>query len=50
MKAAPATSTEAPPPKPLNSATISGMAVICTRRATIAPISPPSATPAMMMV
>ena len=33
------------PPKPLNSATISGIAVICTRRAAAAPIAPPTAKP-----
>jgi hypothetical protein len=37
-KSASATSAAAPPPTPLNSATISGIAVIFTARAAYAPI------------
>ncbi len=47
--AAPATSTDAPPPKPLSSATICGMAVICTIRASMAPSTPPTTMPPAMM-
>ena len=36
----------APPPTPLNSATICGIAVIFTRRAEATPITVPTATPA----
>jgi hypothetical protein len=43
---APATSTEAAPPKPLNSATNSGMPVIWTFMASRAPTTAPTATPA----
>ena len=46
MNEAEATSTEAPPPKPLNSATSSGMEVIWSRRARAVPMSPPRARPA----
>ena len=38
-----ATSAAAPPPTPLNSATICGIAVIFTRRAATAPNAPPIA-------
>ncbi len=41
-----ATSREAMPPQPLNRATVSGMAVIGTRRAVTRPASPPAALPA----
>jgi hypothetical protein len=37
-----ATSAAAPPPTPLKSATICGIAVICTRRAPTAPKAPPT--------
>ena len=40
-----ATSAAAPPPTPLNSATICGIAVIFTRRAATAPNPPPIAMP-----
>jgi hypothetical protein len=42
---APATSVEANPPKPLNSATSCGMAVIWIRTARVAPITPPITIP-----
>ena len=42
------TSAEAPPPKPLNSATISGIAVISTFCAATRPISEPTTMPATM--
>ena len=45
-----ATRPDAAPPKPLKTATISGMAVIFTVRAMTAPISPPTATPTMIHV
>ena len=44
-----ATTADAKPPEPLNSATISGMPVIGTRLAAIRPISPPTTKPAMMI-
>ena len=40
-----AISAAAPPPTPLNSATICGIAVMRTRRAETAPIALPTATP-----
>ncbi len=40
-----ATSAAAPPPTPLNSATICGIAVIFTRRAATAPKPPPISIP-----
>ena len=43
---APATSAEAAPPKPFSSATISGMAVICTRVAASTPMDAPIIAPA----
>ena len=43
---APATSTEAPPPNPLNRATSCGIPVICTRTARTAPIAEPTTRPA----
>ena len=43
-----ATSAEAPPPKPLNSATISGMLVISTLSAATPPTNPPMTSPAMI--
>ena len=46
---APATRAEAPPPKAFSSATISGIAVIAMRRASVAPMAPPRATPARIM-
>ena len=46
MSAAPATNTDAPPPKPFSSATICGIAVISILRASVAPIPPPMTTPA----
>jgi hypothetical protein len=42
-KSASATSAAAPPPTPLNSATISGIAVIFTARAAYAPTGPATA-------
>ena len=45
LSAAQPTSSEAMPPKPLNSATISGIEVILTSRAAAAPITPPAAKP-----
>ncbi len=48
IRAEPATSTEAPPPKPLKRPTISGIAVILTLRAVKAPITEPIAMPRMM--
>jgi hypothetical protein len=48
MKSAPATSVDAMPPNPLKIATISGMPVIGTRAAAIAPITLPTTTPARM--
>ncbi len=48
MSAEPATRTEAPPPKPLNSPTISGMEVILTLRAATPPIRDPMPMPRMM--
>ncbi len=47
-RAEPATSTEAPPPKPLSRPTISGMEVIFTRRAATTPMTVPTATPITM--
>ena len=47
---APATRAEAPPPKPLNMPTISGMAVIFTFRAATAPMSEPMMIPTMIHV
>ena len=44
--AAQPTSSDAAPPRPLKSATISGMDVIATARAAIAPIAPPTTIPA----
>ena len=41
-------SAAAPPPTPLNSATICGIAVIFTARAEYAPITPPMTMPAMI--
>ena len=43
-----ATSREAMPPQPLNRATVSGMAVIGTRRAVSRPARPPAALPAVI--
>ena len=43
---APATSTDAPPPNPLNRATSCGMPVICTRTARTAPMAEPTTSPA----
>ena len=43
-----ATSATAPPPTPLNSATICGIAVIFTARAETAPMIEPSAMPRMI--
>ena len=43
-----ATSAAAPPPKPLKSATICGIAVIFTRCAPIAPPIPPTSAPRMI--
>ncbi len=43
-----ATSAAAPPPTPLNSATICGIAVIFTRRAATAPKTAPIAPPTIM--
>ena len=40
VRTAPATSTDAPPPKPLKIATISGIEVILTFKAKVAPIAP----------
>jgi hypothetical protein len=45
IRAEPATSTEAAPPKPLNRPTISGIEVILTRSAVTVPITDPTATP-----
>ena len=45
-RAAPATSTEATPPKPLNSATSCGIAVISMRTASTPPTRAPATTPA----
>jgi hypothetical protein len=44
------TSIEARPPEPLSSATISGISVICTRRAAIAPIAVPTTRPTRIQV
>ena len=44
--AAQPTNSDAAPPKPLNSATISGIAVIATARAAMAPMAPPTTIPA----
>ena len=41
-------SAAAPPPTPLKSATICGMAVMCTLRAAIAPNAPPTIMPTMI--
>jgi hypothetical protein len=38
------------PPEPLSSATISGIPVICTRRAAMAPIAPPTTRPTTIQV
>ena len=43
------TSAAAPPPTPLNSATICGIAVIFTLRAPTAPMTAPTAPPAAMI-
>ncbi len=43
-----ATSAEAPPPKPLNRATISGIAVISTLSAATVPTRPPTMRPVMI--
>ena len=43
---APATRADAPPPKAFRSATISGIAVIAMRSASVAPMPAPSTTPA----
>jgi hypothetical protein len=43
------TSAAAPPPTPLNSATICGIAVILTLRAPTAPIAAPTAPPTAMI-
>ncbi len=43
-----ATSCEAPPPKPFRTATISGIDVMATLRAMIAPMPPPRTTPTRM--
>ena len=48
-KAAAATRTDAPPPKPFNSATICGMAVIWILRARTAPIAAPMINPATII-
>ncbi len=48
IKAAPATITDAPPPKPLKSPTISGIEVIATFIAATAPITDPIAIPIMI--
>jgi len=48
VRAAPATRTEARPPNPLSSATICGIAVICTFSASTAPMALPTARPAAM--
>ena len=49
-RAPPATRTEAPPPKPFRSATISGIEVILTRAAMMAPMEPPTSMPAKIAV
>ena len=41
-------SAAAPPPTPLNAATIWGIAVICTRWAATAPITDPTSTPTLI--
>ena len=43
------TMAAAPPPDPLKSATICGIAVIATRRAAMVPITPPTTTPARIV-
>ena len=43
-----ATNADAPPPNPLKIPTISGMAVMATRRAEITPIRAPIAKPIMI--
>ena len=48
-KAAPATSDEAIPPKPLKAATSSGMEVISTLMARKAPIAVPITSPIMII-
>ena len=48
ISADPATSTEAPPPKPLKRPTSSGIEVIFTLSAAMAPISEPMPMPRMM--
>ena len=45
-----ATSTDAPPPKALNTATIWGMAVMATQRERKAPMPPPMATPTRIQI
>ena len=45
-----ATSREAMPPQPLKRATVSGMAVIGTRRAVTRPARPPAALPAAIQI
>ena len=44
-----ATNADAPPPNPLKIPTISGMAVMATRRAEITPITVPMAKPIIML-
>ena len=48
MNSEPARSADAPPPKALNTATICGIAVILTVRASTTPITDPTITPPMM--